>query len=265
MNRRWLLGVSVLAFGSGGCWWDELTSGPNVTSSTRNGNVPPIESMPKAPNETATRVDALGKQILAANPDITSSLVAGDPDLMKAAKANPNLDLRPRVVAIGVNAVVLNHQGGRVLVVSDGLVKSCKNDSELAAAISTELAKMVVEAQAQAQAADREQFRPLPPYTDPVGPNVSFGNTPDQTPLAERAMWEKRNPPPAASAVPILPNQNALATAYMTKLSTGMTGISIDDLARVAPLVRMGEANRNYEASITPPRSNTRDEGLGIR
>ena len=153
MGRRWFGCFSLLVLGISGCWWDDLTSGSKNVVSNRS-NVPPIEVLQKAPNDVGSRVDSLGKQILAANQDIGRTLVTADPQLQKAAAAKQ--DFRPVFFAYGVPDVVLFHQGFSAIVISDGLVRQCKSDSELAAVLSSELAAMVAEAQAQISARRQE-------------------------------------------------------------------------------------------------------------
>lgn len=230
MNRRWLAGLSLLAFGLGGCWWDDLTSGAGPITASRNANVPPLETIPKAESIVATRVDSLGKAILAANPEIVRALVMADPELRKAAGSNPDyVAFKPQFVAIGVPGLALYHQRGdqvQIVVISTGLVNVCKNDSELAAVLSSELANMVAEAQVQSQ---------------PMQPNKS--------PVAEQGV-DDRNNARLRDMTPIDPK--LLARNFMQSFNTANPGhgIRLEDLTKVEPLVRQGNANPNFQGVI---------------
>jgi len=250
MNRRWLIGLSLLALGFSGCWLDEWLE-PN--RGTIGKNVPPLEKLQKAPSDVSTRVDSVGRQVLAANPDIARALIASDPELRRAASGDPNFYFSPQFVAIGVPGYALYHQRGdqvQVLVISAGLVNTCKTDSELAAMISSELARMVLEAQAQTQPNMRDRFNPdrsneLPPGSDTVG-----GRAPDQTDVALQASYEKANPRPRPRDFNAV-DPTLLGRSYMANLNSRDQRFNPDDLAKVEPLVRQGNNNPNFQGVIS--------------
>ena len=96
-----------------------------------------------------------------------------------------------------------------------------------------------------------------PPDLPHIGGNVVGNGDPTQTYLAEQANFEKRNPRARAAAIaPISQDPNVLARDYLTK-----SGFSIDDLTRVTPLLRLAEANPEFEKRLTGSGGNA---GLGI-
>jgi hypothetical protein len=238
MKRRMFACLPLMVLIAGGCLWDDPKPGSGRVASGPKYGIPPHEKLPKGSLEAATRVDSLSGIILAANPDV---------------------GVRPMFCTIGVPAVTAFHRGTTQLYVSDGLVGKCKIDKldgkdvegELAAVLCLELAKMVAEAQLQGP--PRNQDRD-PPYAPLVG-DVRGGRTPDQTNVAEQAYFEKQNPRRRESTPPPSLDPDVLAKTYLTK-----AGYSADYLVKVAPLLRMAEANPVYERQLTGPRS----DGLGM-
>lgn len=229
MRHCWLMGLSLIAFGLIGCMSDDANNDFFHKRAGTKYSIPPRDKLPAGSTAAATQVDSIGRQILAANPD---------------------MGIRPMFLTIGVAEVTAFHRGANELYVSDGLVSKCKSDSELAAIMSAELGKMVAEAQTKAPkrfSAERE-----PPYSPNVGNNVVGGhNDPDQTNLAEQAFWEKRNPrrdTRAAQGATLEPD--VLAKMYMTK-----AGFTADDVERMAPLIRQAEANPVFEKQMSGPGS----------
>jgi hypothetical protein len=220
--------LAVALLGLSGCLWDDPH--PGSARFGANGNVPSRDKLPPAPVQESSRVDSLGRQILAANPDLT---------------------IRPMFLAVGTPKVSAFHRGTTELYVSSGLVNKCASDAELAAVLCSELGKMVAENQPQRRLADRE-----PPFAPRIGNDAVGGSgDPDQTRRAEQAMWEQRNPRRPDSRVPTTAEPTILATAYLTK-----AGFSADDLTKVGPLLRQAESEPIFEQQLTAPRTN----GLGI-
>jgi hypothetical protein len=220
--------LALALLGLGGCLWDDPH--PGTARSGPSRNVPSRDKLPPAPIEESTRVDSLGRQILAANPDLT---------------------IRPMFLAVGTPKVTAFHRGTTELYVSSGLVNKCASDAELAAVLCSELGKIVAESQPPRRFADRE-----PPFAPRVGSDAVGGNgDPDQTRRAEQAMWEQRNPRRPDSRVPTTADPNILATAYLTK-----AGFTADDLTKVGPLLRQAESEPIFERQLAAPRG----EGLGI-
>jgi hypothetical protein len=185
-------------------------------------------SVKPATTESAARVDLLGRKILAANPQI---------------------GIKPQFLVIGSPEPELFHKKTGELFITEGLVKQCKTEGELAALLCHELGKMVSEREAlagpQARAPQRQ-----PPLEMRVG-NVNPGSfmPADQVRLAELAAYEqdrKRE----STAVLLPPNPDFLARTYLQK-----AGFAITDLQVVTPLLQAAGANMTYEKQIlgAPP------------
>jgi hypothetical protein len=189
------------------------------------GPAPTRSDYAPAPVETAARVDSLGRKILAANKQ------AG---------------VKPLFRTIGVPQAEAFHYGTAEIDITEGLVKQCQTDGQLAAILCTELGKMVAEREALAGPEARQPEREPPPDvrigTDNAG---SFGPA-DQTHLAELAKFEKRrrrsDTPPLA-----LPDPQALARTYLTQ-----SGYPEKELEDAAPLLRSAAANSSLEKQLTP-------------
>src|SRR5262249_46184611 len=113
-----------------GCVFDEPKT-PVVSSPTFMGGAPvppglPVSraNYPAAPLESAARVDTVGMQLLAANKEI---------------------GLQPQFRTIGAPQPEIFHYGTSNVLITDGLVKQCATDGQLAAVLARELAKMVTE------------------------------------------------------------------------------------------------------------------------
>ena len=74
--------------------------------------------------------------------------------------ANPQLGLRPLFITVGVPQPEVFHKGGSLggcqVVVSEGIVRACPSDAELAAVLALELGKIVAERVALASPASRQ-------------------------------------------------------------------------------------------------------------
>ena len=101
---------------------------------------------PKADLATAQRVDELGRKIIA---------------------QNTFTGIEPMFHTIGVQETVLFHRGTEELMVSQGLVKQCKTEAELAAVLCSELGQMMADKRGAAAAARnatrfrKSEFRPV--------------------------------------------------------------------------------------------------------
>lgn len=179
--------------------------------------------------ETAARVDTLGRTLLAKNAQI---------------------GLKPTFEAIGDPRPEIFHRGMDRIIVTEGVVRQCRSEAELAAVLCHELGKMVSEREALAGSAVRAPERQAP-MNVPVGNDSSgtFG-APDGTRLAELAKYGPKRP--AQAAPPLPPQPDALARNYLTK-----AGYSPADLDAVAPLLQAAEKNSAWEKQMnrgTPAR-----------
>jgi len=212
-----------------GCTGDNSKPGMAAFASNRNVTNKPPENLPAASLAASTRVDSLGRQILAANPDI---------------------GVRPLFITIGVADLTVFHSGDTHLFISEGVVNKCKvdgaGDPELAAVICSELGRMVAEA--QQQKASREPMNRELPYQPRVGSGTVGSTDPTFTQQAELGLWEKDNPRTrTVSSAPGTRDPKELARCYLTK-----AGFGADQLDKIAPVLRIAEANPIYEKQLAP-------------
>jgi Peptidase family M48 len=173
-----------------------------------------------ASEEAARRVLQVGGQILA---------------------SNPNLGVRPVFTTIGAPLEEIFHQDDKAVFITEGLVRGCRTDGELAAVLCHELAKMAAEHQ------DRAAPPPDhgPPMDAPVGKDYAgaFG-PPDGTRTMELAVYEhKRHKAVEAAATPADPD--ALARTILEK-----AGGKASDLEAAAPLLRAADGHMEFEKQM---------------
>jgi hypothetical protein len=176
-------------------------------------NVPVKAAFSPASTEMALRVDVVRRTVLAANPKLAA---------------------RPVVATSGLPHPEIFHQGTEIIHLTEGLVKRCKNDGELAALLCLELGKIVSE---------RESLSPRgqsaeggPPIDVPMG-NAGQPGATDQVALAELGRYESRRKQTARRRAPLDPY--VLAAEYLEK-----AGYKKSALDAVAPLLEA--ADRNY-------------------
>jgi hypothetical protein len=190
--------------------------GPPVT--------PPPSRAPFAPasTESAARVDALGRAILAGNPQV---------------------GVKPLFRTIGTPDAEVFHRGTAEIDITEGLVRQCRTDGQLAGILCLELGKVVSERTALAAPIPRAQERELPPDLRVAG---DLGS--DMTRDAELAKYydPERRRRMAAAALP--PDPQVLARTYLTK--TGYEAIELDG---AAPLLRAASGNSKFEKQFTTP------------
>jgi hypothetical protein len=223
MRRCLQFGVVPLTMLFAGCLPGFQRDGKSNSTSSLWGNSQPVDA-PPASTETASRVDALGRQILAANPTIS---------------------FRPTFMAIGTAKETVFHQGSEALYISDGLVKRCKTEGELAAILCHELGKMASEKEALAMK-DRLQEEDRAPILPPVTRDIAGGGTtPDRTEIAERSQLEAMRPRRRAAAQLPPADPHLLARGYLTK-----AGFKADELTKVGSLLKAAELNPQFEQQL---------------
>jgi len=188
-----------------------------------------FKQAPPATQETALRVDRVGKKIVA---------------------ANSRLNQKVAFLTLGVAQEEIFHQSQKdasTIFITEGLAKQCKTDGELAAVLSEELGKMVAEQMAQARPL-RSRATPPPPMMNPhVGNdnNGAFGSSDgtDQMILArfERERQERGQALPAAPPPP-----ETLARTYLQS-----AGFDAKDLETVKPLLSKAAKQSSLEQSMT--------------
>ncbi|WP_439620982.1 hypothetical protein [Gemmata sp.] len=195
-------------------------SSPNSAKVKTPGN----PKIPMAHLETSRRVEQLGKQILT---------------------QNPFTGVEPAFATAGVPETVLFHRGTEMIVVSEGLVKKCKTDAELAAVLCTELGQMVAEKQGLKRAAKD----PIPESALPGGASPASGAPSDPGLQAELAFRERGRP--RAPRV----SETETAAKLSRELLRG-AGFDPAEFDRVEPLVRQsdrGTALRKQMSDSAPP------------
>jgi len=182
-------------------------------------SLPPVPKITPASTAAASKVDALGRDIL---------------------KANPTLPVQPAFLTVGVPEPMLFHRGEREIYISEGMVNACQTDARVAAALCTELGKVIVE---QEMLANRAR-RTIPPVRGGVSSNVDGGlYGADQTELVELARYEKANPRRLTPEVARDPRE--VATDYLIN-----TGFKSDDLTAIAPLLNQAENNQGIQKQL---------------
>lgn len=226
VRAGWLVVLSMLA-AAAGCTSQEKPSAlvsPNPFDSSVPLSPGMRASYAPAATEEAARVDLLGRKLIAANPEI---------------------GMKPIFFTIGAPQPEIFHKGARELDITEGLVKQCPDDAQLAAVLCHELGKMVSEREALTGPKVRNPER-LPPIDVPVG-NDPFGNSPDMVALAERAKYAPR-PQYASSETSLPPDPNTLARFYLKKAHYAES-----DLDNVQPLLALAAQNSALEKQLAGP------------
>jgi hypothetical protein len=195
---RSLVGVSSILVMVSGC----LPSQENLEVVAANpfGNPPTVAvpvrvSYAPASVEASLRVDRVVRQVLAANNDI---------------------GLRPRFATDGAPQVEVTYPDRNDVHLTEGLVKRCATDGQLAAVICMELGKLVAER--EALASPGRNTWTSPPLEVPIG-NASQFNAPDQTHLVELARYEQERK--ARKRIALDPR--ALARQYLERAGFAAT------------------------------------------
>jgi hypothetical protein len=216
VRRAAILGPALLLCG---CTNLPMSETPSTQVS---GNLFGVQAPPAAPTRTnfapasqevAWRVDRVGRDIIA---------------------ANPQLGLKIAFATVGTPVPEIFHRDDKMVVITEGLIKQCKNDAELAAVLCHELGRMVADRESLVPADVRNPDR-LPPI------NSSFGGAtalpgPDLTAVAELGKFEKDHPK-THRPLP-RPDENKIACTALTK-----AGFKVEDLQAVQPLLRAAERN----------------------
>lgn len=184
---------------------------------------PPLPTTP-ASTETAARVDTIGRSILAANPQIGS---------------------KPMFHTIGAPQSEIFHRGAGDIFITEGLVRQCTTDGQLAAVLSTELGKLVSEREALTPASVRRPER-LPPIDTGIGRDMGWGVAPDQTRLRELADYDRERRDRQQAIAP--PDPAALARMYLVR-----AGYHDADMQAACPLLQQAQGNGGLEKQMISP------------
>jgi hypothetical protein len=224
---RWLtrLGCPLLLLATAGCVLEDATL---LVPTNPFGGTPVVQPPRQtlhapASEEAAARVALVGQKVLAANAE---------------------LGLRPAFLTIGDPRPEIFHRQTQDIVITEGLVKQCKTDGQLAAVVCHELGEMASERAALAGLKARGPEVEPPPYTR-IG-NDTFGSTvpSDLTYQAELAKYDKTRRRPAAPPPP--PDPKELARALLLR-----AGYQAADLVTALPLLKAAEENMDWEKQLT--------------
>jgi hypothetical protein len=218
-----LLGSLPLA----GCWKPESQSllVPANTFDAATITTPPLPTASPASTEAAARVDTLGRTLL---------------------KANPQLNVQPVFRTVGAPQLEVFHVGTTDVVITEGLVRQCKDDGCLAAVLCQELGKMVREREVLAGPAAQPPVRELP-IDVPIGNDSSASRgAPDQTRLAELELARYGHDNRRREAAPPPPDPQVLARTYLAK-----AGYAEACLDQAAGLLREADRNNTFEKQWT--------------
>jgi hypothetical protein len=127
---------------------------------------------------------------------------------------NPKIGIRPNVAAIGSADPEIFHIGLNQIFLTEGLVRQCQSEGQLAAILAYELGRMISEREATISAEIRQPERPLPIQL-PIGGN---GNSRDADPtnyiqLAQHEKLYPKRPPKLAPPNPSLIARDVLERA----------------------------------------------------
>jgi hypothetical protein len=231
MTRFAVLGFAVVLPAVGGCASDSdwnprrLFTEPGAFKKAvgwEEVKTPRDPKLPRAQIEVAERVETLGRKIIA---------------------QNSFTGIEPMFFAVGVPESVLFHRGPDELFISEGLVKQCKTEAELAAVLCSELGQMVAEKRAVRRVgADRDAISDT---SLPGGASVSGGNQYDPVRAAELGYRDKQPKPPP----PIAPADAAKASADLMKGS----GYDPAVLEQIQPLLKQSDRGAALRKQMSRP------------
>src|SRR5258708_6500896 len=125
-RRRILFAIGLALIGACGCVRDQFEKNSVVTAKEQ-AKAPKVSP---ASVEVASHVDELAQRII---------------------EQNTFTGIEPVVTVIGIPDAVLFHRGPSQLFISEGLVKKCKTEPELAAVLCSELGQMMAQKRAGIQ------------------------------------------------------------------------------------------------------------------
>ncbi|HEV3438192.1 MAG TPA: hypothetical protein VG122_12580 [Gemmata sp.] len=221
---RSLVGIAVVIFAalaSIGCATDGDWSVRKLIG-WDDPKTPPIPNFPKASFQIAERVETLGNLIVAQNTLI---------------------GIKPLFYTIGVPESVLFHRGPEELFISEGLVKLCKSDAELAAVLCSELGQMVAEKKAGRRVgADRDS---IPDVGLPGGSQVmTGGGTPDDPGRRAELGYQDRRPKPTPAIDPV-------DAAKLARTLLGTAGFDPATVDQVQPLLKQSDRGVNIRKQMS--------------
>lgn len=223
---RWLYLPGLCVFA--GCVTQEGTKLSLVPGNPFGTPPPAVGSgqlkTPTTDNETAVKVDYVGRKLIA---------------------ANPHIGLRPYFICVGLATPEIFHLEQKAVYVTEGLVKKCKTEEELAAVLAHELGRIVAEREILASSDPRSTEQPL---SDTIAAEA-------KQPKSELKFFElvkqELTMSPRPQNLP-RPNPRVLAGGYLEK-----AGYPRTILAEVQPVLDEADNNCALERQLKglPPRN----------
>ncbi len=160
--------------------------------------------------------------------------------LIKDKLINENLKfgLKPYVLAIGSADPEVFHVGTNQIFISEGLVRQCQTDGQLAAVLANEMGRMVSEREAVVGDDIRQPER-LAPIQFPIGNSVNARDA-DPVRVAELANFERAYPKHAKKL--LRPNPEQVARAMLEN-----AGYQRTELEAAAPILQQAARFAVYE------------------
>jgi hypothetical protein len=224
MVRFWSLALLLVAAGlQGGCvptdflQSDEAPAAAGLVPTSPFATPPPvvaatISARPSSQNpEIAVKVDEVGKKLVL---------------------ANTSLGMKPVFSTIGMPQPELFHQGTASVCITEGLVRMCKTESQLAAILSVELGRMVAEREAEVSPQSRNLEKPLPIAVTMGNAGQFSGLEPLQQAEIAKLDCDRRRP--SKKFVP--PDPDVLARGYLEA-----AGFDAKELNAARPLLEEAE------------------------
>jgi hypothetical protein len=179
-------------------------------------------NMPGADESICIRVDAVGRKVIAANPQI---------------------GMQPHFAAFGSPTPEMFHVDRKVVCVTDGLVKKLTSEADLAAALSYELGRMVAEREARVKQ-DLKTAPVRPPMQMQVG-NAGQMNEQDMSAAVEMARYDQAVQDAKKAALIKRPDPELLARDYLEK-----AGFQRTDYDRIQPVLAEAAKNASLERQV---------------
>jgi len=191
---------------------------PSVTQSVKLARL----NYTPAAQDLSWRVDAVGRKLVAANP-------------LSAVK--------PVFATIGAPSPEIFHVGQTIVYVTEGLVKQCHSEAELAAVLANELGKMVSEREAGLSRAARVAAA-SEPIAVPIGnPTETVSGDPGR--VFELARYEQEHPRSARKKMLPPPDPRLVAVTMLEN-----AGFAKSDLDAAAPVLQLAEQNFTLERQL---------------
>ena len=150
-------------------------------------------------------------------------------------KANPELGVKPAFLTIGSPQPEIFHQDTSVIYITEGVVKLCKTEGQLAAVLSVELGKMISERELLIHPDARNPEKRLP-ITVSMGNAGQFSGL-EQLQQAEIAKLDCDRP--RSNKKYVAPDPLVLARGYLNA-----AGFDKQELDAAAPI--LAQADKNY-------------------